>query len=217
MDGTLVDSEKLWDVALHELAAQLRRRALRRGPAGDGRHQHGRRRCGIAARRPRPAASATRATASAWLDDADARAVPSAALRVAARRAGAAARRSGRPASRPRWSPPPAGSWSRWRWTRSGRDSFDVVVCGDEVTATKPDPEPYLTAAAAARGADRRGAWRSRTRRPGWPARWRPARRCSPCPARCRSARADGVTWCEPGRRRPRPAAPTLPRRAATR
>ncbi|WP_121160548.1 HAD family hydrolase [Micromonospora pisi] len=28
-----------------------------------------------------------------------------------------------------------------------GRDSFDVVVCGDEVTAPKPDPEPYLTAA----------------------------------------------------------------------
>lgn len=28
-----------------------------------------------------------------------------------------------------------------------GRDNFDVVVCGDEVTATKPDPAPYLTAA----------------------------------------------------------------------
>ena len=28
-----------------------------------------------------------------------------------------------------------------------GRDSFDVVVCGDEVTDTKPHPEPYLTAA----------------------------------------------------------------------
>ncbi|MEE6259914.1 HAD family hydrolase [Plantactinospora sonchi] len=28
-----------------------------------------------------------------------------------------------------------------------GRDTFDVIVCGDEVTATKPDPVPYLTAA----------------------------------------------------------------------
>ena len=28
-----------------------------------------------------------------------------------------------------------------------GRDRFDVVVCGDEVVAPKPDPEPYLTAA----------------------------------------------------------------------
>ncbi len=28
-----------------------------------------------------------------------------------------------------------------------GRDSFDVVVCGDEVTHAKPDPTPYLTAA----------------------------------------------------------------------
>jgi HAD superfamily hydrolase (TIGR01509 family) len=29
-----------------------------------------------------------------------------------------------------------------------GRENFDVVVCGDEVTAPKPDPEPYRTAAA---------------------------------------------------------------------
>jgi HAD superfamily hydrolase (TIGR01509 family) len=28
-----------------------------------------------------------------------------------------------------------------------GRDSFDAVVCGDEVDAAKPHPEPYLTAA----------------------------------------------------------------------
>ena len=28
-----------------------------------------------------------------------------------------------------------------------GRESFDAVVCGDEVDATKPHPEPYLTAA----------------------------------------------------------------------
>jgi HAD superfamily hydrolase (TIGR01509 family) len=29
-----------------------------------------------------------------------------------------------------------------------GRENFDVVVCGDEVTTPKPDPEPYRTAAA---------------------------------------------------------------------
>ena len=28
-----------------------------------------------------------------------------------------------------------------------GRGFFDVVVCGDEVAATKPDPAPYLRAA----------------------------------------------------------------------
>ncbi len=28
-----------------------------------------------------------------------------------------------------------------------GRENFDVVVAGDEVTMPKPDPEPYLTAA----------------------------------------------------------------------
>ncbi|BAL90591.1 putative haloacid dehalogenase-like hydrolase [Actinoplanes missouriensis 431] len=29
-----------------------------------------------------------------------------------------------------------------------GAENFDVVVCGDEVTTPKPDPEPYRTAAA---------------------------------------------------------------------
>ncbi|MEU4244153.1 HAD family phosphatase [Actinoplanes sp. NPDC026619] len=29
-----------------------------------------------------------------------------------------------------------------------GRENFDVVVCGDEVSMPKPDPEPYKTAAA---------------------------------------------------------------------
>lgn len=29
-----------------------------------------------------------------------------------------------------------------------GRGNFDVIVCGDDVTATKPDPEPYLRACA---------------------------------------------------------------------
>jgi HAD superfamily hydrolase (TIGR01509 family) len=28
-----------------------------------------------------------------------------------------------------------------------GPENFDVVVCGDEVSATKPDPEPYRAAA----------------------------------------------------------------------
>ncbi len=28
-----------------------------------------------------------------------------------------------------------------------GRENFDAVVCGDEVRSPKPDPEPYLTAA----------------------------------------------------------------------
>ncbi len=29
-----------------------------------------------------------------------------------------------------------------------GRDHFDVLVCGDDVARTKPDPEPYLRALA---------------------------------------------------------------------
>lgn len=32
--------------------------------------------------------------------------------------------------------------------TTLGPENFDVVICGDEVRSPKPDPEPYLTAAA---------------------------------------------------------------------
>ena len=68
MDGTLVDSEKIWDVALHELAAHYGGDAVRAGPARDGRHQHGRLDAD-AARRPRPAASIRhRRRASGWLE-----------------------------------------------------------------------------------------------------------------------------------------------------
>ena len=38
------------------------------------------------------------------------------------------------------------GSMARWF---GGRLPFDVTVCGDEVPARKPDPAPYLQAAAA--------------------------------------------------------------------
>jgi HAD superfamily hydrolase (TIGR01509 family) len=31
--------------------------------------------------------------------------------------------------------------------TTLGAENFDAIVCGDEVTTPKPDPEPYLTAA----------------------------------------------------------------------
>ena len=54
MDGTLVDSEKLWDVALQELAARVGGTLSAAGPARDDRHQHGRVDA-HPARRPRPA------------------------------------------------------------------------------------------------------------------------------------------------------------------
>ena len=54
MDGTLVDSEKLWDIALDELADQYGAVLSDRGPARDRRHQHGHRDAD-AARRPRAA------------------------------------------------------------------------------------------------------------------------------------------------------------------
>ena len=47
-----------------------------------------------------------------------------------------------------------------------GREAFQVTVSGDDVTHTKPSPDPYLHAAALL-GVDPAGAWRWRTRSPG--------------------------------------------------
>lgn len=143
MDGTLVDSEKLWDVALYELAVEYGATlsdAARRAMVGTSMaasmeifHE------ALAQPWRDPAASA------AWLDD----------------RVGELFRTG------LRWRP---GALDLLRAVRTagvptalvtstgrrlvevaldtlGRDSFDAVVCGDEVTAAKPHPEPYLTAA----------------------------------------------------------------------
>lgn len=64
-----------------------------------------------------------------------------------------------------------------------GREFFDVVVCGDEVPATKPDPAPYLRAAELL-DVDPPPAWRWRTHRPAHGRRRRPARWSWWCPRR---------------------------------
>jgi HAD superfamily hydrolase (TIGR01509 family) len=143
MDGTLVDSEKLWDIALHELAASYggslssgARRAMVGSSMADSMailHAD----LGQPGRDP--------AVGAAWLEKRVAElfrtglewrpgAVP---LLRAVRAAGI----------------PTALVTSTARvlvevaLETLGRDSFDVVVCGDEVIAVKPDPAPYLTAA----------------------------------------------------------------------
>ncbi|WP_204946335.1 HAD family hydrolase [Micromonospora luteifusca] len=143
MDGTLVDSEKLWDVALQELAeeyggelsADARRSIVGTSMAESMRILHD------DLRQPErdPEISA------AWIN----------ARILELFRSGL------------RWRP---GAFALLRAVRAaaiptalvtsspralveialdtlGRDNFDTVVCGDEVVAAKPHPEPYLTAA----------------------------------------------------------------------
>ncbi|MFY1692365.1 HAD family hydrolase [Plantactinospora sp. WMMB782] len=143
MDGTLVDSERLWDIGLQELAAHYGgtlSEAARLAMVGTDmtvsmRILH----TDLGQTWRDPAVSA------AWVDRrvgelflSDLRWRPGALALVTAVRAAAV----------------PAALVTSTRRAvveialeTLGRDTFDVVVCGDEVAATKPDPEPYLTAA----------------------------------------------------------------------
>ncbi|SCE87798.1 haloacid dehalogenase superfamily, subfamily IA, variant 3 with third motif having DD or ED [Micromonospora marina] len=143
MDGTLVDSEKLWDVALQELAAvyggvlseDARRAIVGTGMADAMRIVHDD--LGQPERDVQESADWISArildlfrTGLRWRPGA-------LALLRAVRVAGiptALVTSSGRPLV-------------EVALDTLGRDSFDVVVCGDEVGAAKPHPEPYLTAA----------------------------------------------------------------------
>lgn len=143
MDGTLVDSEKLWDVALQELAAvyggvlsdDARRAIVGTGMVDAMRIVHDD--LGQPERDVQESADWISArildlfrTGLRWRPGA-------LALLRAVRAAGiptALVTSSGRPLV-------------EVALDTLGRDSFDVVVCGDEVGAAKPHPEPYLTAA----------------------------------------------------------------------
>jgi HAD superfamily hydrolase (TIGR01509 family) len=143
MDGTLVDSEKLWDVALHELAERY---GGSLSPAG---------------RRAMVGASMARsmellhadleqpwrdaAVGAAWLEK---RIAELFAEGLQWRPGALALLQAVRVAEIPTaLVTSTARRLVEVALNTLGRDSFDVVVCGDEVTATKPDPAPYLTAA----------------------------------------------------------------------
>ncbi|WBB70871.1 HAD family phosphatase [Micromonospora sp. WMMD812] len=143
MDGTLIDSEKLWDVALQELAqtyggtlSDAARRAII-GTSMDASMRILHDDLGQPERDPEASAAWINArilelfrTGLRWRPGA-------LALLKAVRAAGiptALVTSSGRPLV-------------DIALDTLGRDSFDAVVCGDEVDAAKPHPEPYLTAA----------------------------------------------------------------------
>ncbi|WP_433393734.1 HAD family hydrolase [Micromonospora sp. KLBMP9576] len=143
MDGTLVDSEKLWDVALRELAAEYggtlsdsaRRAVIGTSMAASMRIVHD----DLGQPERDPAAS------EAWIN---ARILE--LFRTGLRwRPGAlpllrAVRAAGIPTALVTSSVRPLVEVAL---DTLGRDSFDAIVCGDEVDDAKPHPEPYLTAA----------------------------------------------------------------------
>jgi HAD superfamily hydrolase (TIGR01509 family) len=147
MDGTLVDSEGVWSVTMAELAAHLGGElsaATRDSLTGSSLRNTVttvRREVGI----PDPEDPDGVAADGQWLLDRTmthfAAGLP---WRPGAQDALAAVRASGVAT---------ALVTSTYRGLtevaldRIGREFFDVTVCGDEVSATKPDPAPYLRAA----------------------------------------------------------------------
>ncbi|GAA5103430.1 HAD-IA family hydrolase [Haloechinothrix salitolerans] len=146
MDGTLVDSEKLWDIALGEAAERLG---------------------GVLSRdtRERMLGSHTEATLRMLFDDVGVEPTPGLRADVArwletrmgellsgelpwlpgAREALADVRRSGVPTALVTST---VRTLTDLALVSIGRRNFDVTVCGDEVDGhNKPHPEPYLRAA----------------------------------------------------------------------
>ncbi|HEX5540976.1 MAG TPA: HAD family phosphatase [Micromonospora sp.] len=145
MDGTLVDSEKLWDIAINELAARY---------GGS---------VSLAARQAMVGTSMADSMAllhadldqpwrdpiagTAWLESRVAELfVTGLQWRPGALTLLKAVRAAGIPTALVTSS---ARMLVEVALETLGRDSFDVVVCGDEVEAPKPDPTPYLMAARA--------------------------------------------------------------------
>ena len=143
MDGTLVDSEKVWEIALHELAAraggtlsQAARHAMI-GSSMANSMQIFRDDLGLPDRPEAPDVQ--------WLTDRVFELFAEGLVwRPGALELLRAVRLSGLPTAL-------VTSTGRRlvevALDTLGRENFDVIVCGDEVVMPKPDPEPYRTAA----------------------------------------------------------------------
>ncbi|NJC83081.1 HAD family hydrolase [Planosporangium mesophilum] len=151
MDGTLVDSEKVWDVGLKELARRY---------GGE---------LSTPARTRMIGTSMAESMDILHIDIAQPWRDPEESVRWLENRVGElfAAGLLWRPGARELLAEVRAAGLATALVTATRRNlvevalgtigahNFDVVVCGDEVGRTKPDPEPYLTAAAKL-GADPR-------------------------------------------------------------
>lgn len=146
MDGTLVDSEKLWDTALYEAAEWLGGTLSERqrlSLVGSGIEASARYLLRVVGREPALEAIATTVD---WIRDRTAGlfggGMP---WRPGAREALAAVRASGLPSALVTST---ERSLTELALDTIGREFFDATVCGDEVAGlTKPHPEPYLRAA----------------------------------------------------------------------
>jgi HAD superfamily hydrolase (TIGR01509 family) len=144
MDGTLVDSEKVWDIALNELAERAGGRlslAARQAMIGSNMARTMR-----LLREDLGQPDRDEAADVEWLTDR----VFDLFGRGLVWRPGAlellhAVRAAGLPTALVTST---GRKLVEVALDTLGRENFDVVVCGDEVTAPKPDPEPYRTAAA---------------------------------------------------------------------
>jgi HAD superfamily hydrolase (TIGR01509 family) len=144
MDGTLVDSEKVWDVGLRELArryggelsAPARTRMIGTSMSESMEILH--------ADIEQPWRDSH--TSVTWLE-ARVRDLFASGLvwRPGARELLAEVRAAGIPSALVTAT---RRHLVEVALTTIGADNFDVVVCGDDVAQTKPHPEPYLTAAA---------------------------------------------------------------------
>lgn len=143
MDGTLVDSEKLWDVALDELAARYGGSlspTARRSMVGTSMAES---MAVLHADLDQPWRDPV--AGAAWLEARVAELfVTDLRWRPGALALLSAVRTAGIPTALVTST---ARALVEVALETLGRSSFDAVVCGDEVDSTKPHPEPYLTAA----------------------------------------------------------------------
>ncbi|WP_236793075.1 HAD family phosphatase [Amycolatopsis sp. GM8] len=146
MDGTLVDSEKLWDVALYEAAEWLggtlteRQRLTLVGSNMDATSAY---LLEVTGHEP---TAAKVASTGVWIRERTARLFDDTLpWRPGAREALASVRAAGLPSALVTST---ERSLTELALNTIGREFFDVTVCGDEVGGlNKPHPEPYLRAA----------------------------------------------------------------------
>ncbi|MFB9236384.1 HAD family hydrolase [Plantactinospora siamensis] len=143
MDGTLIDSERLWTIALNELAAtyggslSAEARAAMVGTSMD--------QSMVLLHDDLGQPWRDAAAGAAWLEKRVAELFGTEVrFRPGARELVRAVRTAGIPTALVTST---ARQLVEVALQTIGRDNFDVVVCGDEVDNTKPHPEPYLTAA----------------------------------------------------------------------
>jgi HAD superfamily hydrolase (TIGR01509 family) len=146
MDGTLVDSEKVWDVSLYALAEHLGGRLSRRSREAMVGSNVDRTLRLLFAELGKPPEAEAMAEAAAWLATRTAELFRAGLpWRPGAAAALLAVRESGLPTALVTST---ERELTELALDTIGREFFDVTVCGDEVDGrNKPEPEPYLKAA----------------------------------------------------------------------